>query len=288
VTFNPSFLTVWRISWAQVVKEWVLAQEAKKAGDLEPLKQCINQRFAQFWQEPSDVPVLEVTGDPYRKKDYHDGQAWDGEHFRFLTVDVQKGHFWAVVRAWKLGGASRLLWEGRVETWESLRYLQDRYHIENRCVFVDSRYDKDAVAKACIVQRQGHTAPPWNMLLGEDSEGYMIKVHTRRILRVFSSYVSGQTADGLPYRSIKFSNALAKNKLAALMGTDHFGVPVDASRSYHAQMQSERKVEVKPGRWRWEPVKKSHSNNHLWDAEVMQVVAASIYKVLESSVAVDG
>jgi hypothetical protein len=53
-------------------------------------------------------------------------------------------------------------------------------------------------------------------------------------------------------------------------------------------MQSESKKEVAPGKWRWVPVKKTHSNNHLWDAEVMQVVAASIYKVLESSVAVDG
>jgi hypothetical protein len=44
-------------------------------------------------------------------------------------------------------------------------------------------------------------------------------------------------------------------------------------------MQNERKREVKPGFWRWEPVKQ-HASQHLWDCEVMQVLAACICKVL--------
>lgn len=287
VTFCAPFLTVWRISWCQVVREWLLAQESKRSGDLSPLKQFINQRLAQFWVVPSDVPSLTITGDPYRKKEYHDGERWDEEHFRFLTVDVQKGHFWAAVRAWAMGGASRLLWEGRVETWDQLRYLQERYKVESRCVFVDGRYDTHAVARECAWQRKDVADPPWNLLMGEDSDGYMTTVGNRRYVRVYSNYVRGETADRVPYKVIKFSNLLAKNKLAGLMAGDSFGLPLDVSKTYQAQMQSERKVETKPGRWRWEPVKKSHPNNHLWDAEVMQVVAASLFKVLESAAAAD-
>ena len=50
------------------------------------------------------------------------------------------------------------------------------------------------------------------------------------------------------------------------------------------QLQSERKVEKTPGKWIWEPIKKTHSNNHLWDCEVMQVVAACMFKVLAATV----
>ena len=287
ITRNCSFLTVWRISWADVVKEWLIAQDAKRAGDLMPLQQIITQRFAQFWVEPSDTPILEMRGDPYRKQQYHEGGPWDGEAFRFLTVDVQKGHFWVVIRAWKLGGESRLLWEGRIDAWENISYLQDRYHVENRCVFIDARYDTDEVAKRCILQREKESAQPWNMTMGEDSDGNMVAIRKRRYRRVYSDYVRGRSMAGVVYRFIKFSNLLAKNRLAALMAGDGFGVPADVSRHYKAQIQSEKKVEKKPGKWEWQPVKKSHSNNHLWDCEVLQVVAACIFKVLESTTPVE-
>jgi hypothetical protein len=44
-------------------------------------------------------------------------------------------------------------------------------------------------------------------------------------------------------------------------------------------MQNEQKREVKPGLWRWELVKQ-HAPNHLFDVEVIGVVAACIFKVL--------
>lgn len=309
VTFAAPFLTVWRIEWRQVVKEWILAQEEKKTGRLEKLQQIINQRFAQFWVEPADTPILENKGDPYRKKEYHEGEKWEGEHYRFLTIDRQKGHYWAVIRAWKLGGGSRLLWEGKVVAWENLRHLQERYEIESRFVFMDSRYEPEKSAEECERGRQfdmvhameiatksgDHEAQkyaqnpanyrPWNMLMGEGLDGYRVKINSKRsVRRVYSDYVTSRTMAGVRYQFIKFSNLLAKNQLAALMASDGFGIPVDVSKQYQAQMQSERKVEKSPGRWGWEPIKKSHSNNHCWDAEVMQVVAACLFKVMESTV----
>jgi hypothetical protein len=281
VTFNASFLSVWRISWSEVVKEWILAQEAKRSGDLKKLQQIINQRFAQFWVEPSDTPTLEQRGDPYRKKSYHEGEKWEGEHFRFMTTDVQKGHFWCVIRAWKLGGESRLLWEGKVVAWENLRTLQERYGLENRHLFVDARYEPEKVALECEKARTEEDNNPWNLLMGEGLGGYDQRVgKNRKVKRVYSDYVNTRSMSGMRYRFIKFSNLLAKNKLAVLMDSEGFGIPVDVSKQYQAQMQSERKVEKTPGKWVWEPIKKSHSNNHMWDCEVMQVVAACLFKVL--------
>ena len=80
---------------------------------------------------------------------------------------------------------------------------------------------------------------------------------------------------------------LAKNMLARLINGDGFGIPVDASRHYHAQMQSEKKVEKAPGKWEWQPIKKTHGNNHLWDCEVMIVVGACILGVLKATIEVE-
>jgi hypothetical protein len=204
------------------------------------------------------------------------------EDFRFLTADVQQGHFWVVIRAWKVGGDSRLLWEGRLETWENIRYLQERYGIENRFVFIDCGYKPEEVAKQCFAAAKPGDTNRWNMLRGEDArDGYMKVVGEKKFRRLFSDYTNAQTSAGLAYKFIRFSNLLAKDKLSALMASGTFGVPTDASKNYHAHMQSEQKREISPGVWRWVPVKTGRPN-HLWDCEDMQVVAACICKVLVS------
>lgn len=284
MTLRASFMTVWRYSWASIVKEWILANEEKKSGSLANLENVICQRFAQFWKVPTDAPMLSLEGDPYGKAEYHDGQKWELEDFRFMTVDVQKGHFWAVIRAWKIGGMSRLLWEGRLETWDNIRYLQERYGIENRFVFIDCGYQPEEVAKQAHASITTKDQRAWNLVRGEDvRDGYLIIIGDKKFRRVYSDMVKSVSSTGMHYRYIKASNLLCKDKLASLMGSPSFGVPIDASKQYHAQMQSEQKREVSPGVWKWEPLKKAmQANNHIWDCEVLQIVAASIFKVLVS------
>jgi hypothetical protein len=175
-----------------------------------------------------------------------------------------------------------LLWEGRVDAWENIPYLQERYGIENRFVFVDCGYKPEEVARECLRAAKPGDTNQWNMLRGEEArDGYMKIVGEKRFRRLFSDYTRAQSSSGMTYKFIRFSNLLAKDKLAALMAGGTFGVPVDASKAYHGQMQSEMKREVSPGHWRWVPVKEGKAN-HLWDCEDMQVVAACIYKVLVS------
>jgi hypothetical protein len=282
VTFAASFLTVWRYQWRDIVKEWIVANEEKRTGQLEKIRNVIHQRFAQFWKPPTETPSLKMDGDPYTKKEYHDGQKWENEAFRFLTVDVQKGHFWGVVRAWRMSGESRQLWEGRLETWEAIRHTQERYGIENRFVFVDGGYIPETVAReAAKIADSKQAGKPWVILRGEEArDGYIVADRGKRFRRLFSNYVISR--DCVPsYRYIRFSNLLAKDRLAGLMSGDSFGIPVDASKDYHKQMQSETKREVTPGVWRWVPIKQGFPN-HLWDCEVMQVTGASIYGILSS------
>lgn len=279
VTYAASFMTVWRYAWRDVLKEWIIANEEKKQGQLEKLEQVITQRFAQFWKPPSDTPTLTDTGDPYSKKEHHDGEKWELEDFRFMMIDVQKGHLWAAIRAWKIGGQSRLLWEGRLETWDNARYLQARYKVENRGVFVDCGYMQEEVAAQAFAAATQNDPRPWNLTKGVETDGFIKAIGDKKYRRIYGDYINCISSTGKAYQIIPFSNLLAKDRLTALMGSGQFGVPVDASKNYHAQMQNEQKREVKPGIWRWELLKQ-HAPNHLWDCEVIGVVAACIFKVL--------
>lgn len=290
-TYSWTFLTVWTKTWASVMKLWIIANDQKKRGNLEPLRQFINKDLGQFWEEPTDAPTLTTGGEKYGKQLYHDGEKWDGEHYRFMAIDVQKGHFWVVIRAFKIGGAGRLLWEGKVGTWQGLFDLQERYGVENPDVGIDGRYEIDEVVK----QVRLHCGPDiegwWKILIGEDSaRGYAYDIGTpkrpKRVWKIFSRYKYDTTSSQIRFRTIHFSNLRAKDALVGQMGLPdgHFGIPVDISKDYREQMQSEVKREVSPGHWRWEKIK-SHYDNHEWDCEVMLIVLATIRGVIRIEIA---
>ena len=201
-----------------------------------------------------------------------------------MTVDVQQDHFWSVIRAFSIEGKSRLLYEGKIETWEALRMLRERMNVLNRCVFVDRGYRPETVALECAKGATSDDPNPWNCLLGEESNGYATKVGKRRVIKPFSNIQHGRTTAGMRWKYVKFSNLLAKDTLSALMRGDgqEWQIPVDHSKEYKKQMQSERKVEVAPGKWRYKLAKEWAKDNHLWDCEAMMVIAASIYKVLNA------
>ena len=273
-------MAVWWINWSKLVHEWITAQDARKRMNLAPLRQFIQKRLAQSWVEPSETVTLKGATDAYRMKEYFNGEKWEDENFRFMTIDVQQDHFWAVIRAWSIEGKSRLLYEGKVDEWEGLRMLRSRMKVPNRCVFVDRGYRPEIVALECRKSVTADDPNPWNCLLGEESNGYVTKIGKRRVVKPHSSVQRARTTAGLYWKYVKFSNLLAKDTLTSLMRGEGAGwqIGVDHSKEYVKQMENERKVEVSPGKWRYK-VSKSWVGNHLWDCESMQVVAASIYKV---------
>ena len=276
-----------RIQLRSLVQEWLLAEEAWKNGDKEPRKQFIMKRLAQFWVEKPEVPTLDTGSDPYQKSAYNEGEKWENEHTRHMRIDVQKVGFWCSIRAWQIGEPrSRLLWEGKPDTWQSLFDLQERFGLENRDVFIDGKYNIDEIVRQIYRHCGSDINQHWNILCGQDSaDGYTYEVGTpkrpRKVKKIYSKYQYGRTSDQLSYRTIGFSNLRAKDALAGIMERPGlFGVPLDASKNYIAQMQSETKKEYAPGKWRWEKIK-SHYHNHLWDTEVMGIVACAIRGVLK-------
>jgi hypothetical protein len=180
-----------------------------------------------------------------------------------------------------------LLWEGKVDTYQTLFELQSRFGLENRDVFVDGRYGIDEVVRQIYIHCGNSVENHWNILIGQDnSKGYAFDVGTskrpRKVWKIYSKFQRGVTSRGQQYRTISFSNLRAKDALAGLIeiGDGAFGVPVDASPNYISQMQSESKREMKPGIWKWDKIK-SHYHNHMWDTEVMGIVACAIRGVLK-------
>lgn len=277
-----------RIQLSSLVREWLMAEDAWKNGDKTPRAQFVMKRLAQFWVEAPEVPQLHTGGDPYQKATYNNGEKWEEEHARIMSIDNQKVGFWVAIRAWQIGTArSRLLWEGQVDTWQTLFDLEERFGLEAKDIFIDGRYGIDEIVRQIHQHCGADVAAHWNILIGHDSaEGYTFEVGTpkrpRKVKKIYSKYQRGVTTDGRNYRTIAFSNLRAKDALAGIMERPDgvFGVPVDASKNYIAQMQSETKREVSPGKWRWEKIK-SHYHNHLWDCEVMGIVGCAIRGVLK-------
>ncbi len=203
------------------------------------------------------------------------------------------------IRAWRIAEAdtdpkSRLIYEGRLDSIEMVREMQERFEVENQNCFWDVNYDAERVAKAREkykreVIHEGRLVGTyfWVLLRGDkQTKGFPVVAATKgrkveTTMRMFEDPKEFVTSDSVRYRTVRFSNKLAKDKLAALIKSNKLGAPKDASRQYRKQMQSEHKMEVTPGEFRWIPVRKN-IDNHLWDCETMGIVGASMRGILRT------
>ena len=284
------------IRWSKLVKEYLMARRAEMAGDQSPIAAFVTKRLARFWSDRIATPEIPRSGPAYQKGDYwpEDGAAspprWPLEAFRFLKIDMQLDHYWAVIRAHRMNGESRLLYEGRIESLELVRALQLRYGIDNQNVAIDCGYEPERAARARHRYRAeviangrlaGHSC--WVLLKGDKSKGFPFveTVGRREIrrLRMYSEPRPARTSDGIDYTFVLFSNLLAKNKLAAVIGAGGFGVPRDCSGAYFRHMKAEHKVEIAPGEFRWVPISRK-APNHMRDCETMGIVIASMRGIL--------
>ena len=277
VSFAYSALAVYWIPWATLVVEWIKAQTLKKAGDVSALRQFVQKRLAEVWREENEVPVIELTGSDYLKADLIDGQRIEGEARRFMTIDRQQDHFWALCRAWRADGTSRLVWEGKVLTLESLRDIQTRLKVEDWCVFQDAGYDAGNVYDEC-----GQFG--WNAMLGRGDDFFWVGTGRQRHQRAFSEPRPVRSPRGHVCKMILFANEPIKDQLVRLrgQGSPVWEHPRDISRDWMAHMNSEIKRDTvdrvtKQVKQRYVLVKK---HNHLWDCEAMQLVAAAYFRIL--------
>lgn len=279
-SFEYPAYAVWWIPWFAIVKEWIEANDAKSVGHLEPLKQFVQKRKAQVWQEEVVSNLPEITTGDYLKSDFIEGQKIEGEHRRFLCVDKQRDHFWCVIRAFRIDGSSMLLHESRPLTWESLDALQQQYNIMPRCVIVDAGYDTPLVYEQCA--RRG-----WTASHGSGNSGFTHFDNGKKTRRFVSKIEGAQAgSDGLKCAYFFFANEGIKDKLASLRQPEaalKWEVPKDISAEYRKQMLAEMKKDVinpktKQVEQRW--VRIGGRANHLWDCECIAIASAMLAGVL--------
>jgi hypothetical protein len=278
VTFHYPAWAIWWIDWADLVREWILANEAKKKGEFNELKQFLQKRGAQMWKPVIDAPEVALVAADYSKADFADGQQIDGEVFRFLTVDTQRDHFWALCRAWRADGSSQLIWEGKVLTIETIVDLGRRLKVRDKMTFIDAQYATGSVYDWAA--RFKFTA-----LHGSGRDGFTHIGPRGNMKKFFSPMKTASAPSGGTAAYIYWCNEPMKDTLVKLRsrGSPHWEFPSDVSKDYLEHLNSEVKRDVmdketKRMKMRW--VRIGSRQNHLWDCEAMQVAVATMLRVL--------
>ncbi|HWL53857.1 MAG TPA: terminase gpA endonuclease subunit [Chthoniobacteraceae bacterium] len=162
---NWNQLCVPWIPWREIVIDWIEAMEAMQLGDYTKLKNFIQRRLAQPYEETE----IRIDGDDHEpESDYEIDDPWPDEAHRFMACDRQeKGgiHFVCGIRAFAQDGRSRLLWAGRLESYEDIHIKASEYGLSGPRVAIDSGHESAEVYAACAKYA-------WISFLGSDESSW--------------------------------------------------------------------------------------------------------------------
>lgn len=278
VGFHYNVLCNWRKPLWEIVLLWLDAKAAMRVGNMDPLRQFIQKRLAEPWEEDLTDNRTALVGNGYLVSEYSNKKKIDQEAFRFLTVDKQRDHFWAGVRAWRANGESSQLYYGRLETFDSVHDLALRYDVEPRLVFIDAQYDTDQVYTACARMN-------WTALHGSGQKSFPYRKKTGEVIHRPFTRFSDATATGggkaryAHWASDRIKDILYSHRTGQAAAWD---IPDDVSPDFIKQIDSEVKREMvnaktKQADFRWVRIR---NNNHAFDVEAMQIVAALMLRLI--------
>lgn len=284
------------VSYQSLVLEFIKAQRALRAGDNKPLFEFIRESLGEPVR-PADA--YEVDSLTVRDSDYRMGDKWEDEEYRFMTIDVQKGHFWVVIRQWASDGRSRLLFEGGgmpdmpgtvrpIISYEDLLDIQDRYKVPNNNVCIDVSHWQTEICRVICKFYEESVQSTWLGFQGVNQKDFLHRLEKTHetVRRIYSSETLIDawigTADARKYQPVPyymFADESAKNRMEALRKAGYMTIAGDASPEYIRQIDAEIRIpEINPRTHRTELkwVKMGKRPNHLFDCEKMQVVMASM------------
>lgn len=282
-SWNSICLAPTEVSWGELAVEWCLANDEWGKGNELPRKEFIQKRLGESWSNDINFADLVLPVIPL--------SDWGDEIHRFMTVDVQEGHFWVMVQGWNAAGDDFVYFADKLLTWEDLRAKQNEYQIKATCVFIDSGYDSRRVYGACVDYG-------WIALKGEDVSTIYISAKGQRRQSFYSwppsqgdAMLGAKEGGGARYCPVI---RWAKRGVLDIAGLRRDGrakgikclVGEGVSEHFQKQMFSEKpKIERdKRGREfrRWHRI--GHRPNHLWDCYCMGIVAACMVGVIGKSV----
>lgn len=277
------------MSWGELAEMYLRAKESCRRGDLEDLKNFYQKRLALPWGDLEEDFTLDISPSGYRMGDDWESEAAVGAkgailppphenknrvRLRFLTVDVQMDHFYAVVRSWACDASSRLVYCAKLQTWEDVEILQNRFGVFPQLVFVDAGYSTFEVYRNCAKHN-------WTALMGDGRRDFPHRVNGKITQRFYSTARHPLVSDR-KCRMHYWSNLGIKDTLARLRSNQNpdegstWEVPSDVPEEYLKMLDSEQRVK-KGNSWEWRQIGKRP--NHYWDCEAMQVCAAYMMKL---------
>jgi len=253
------------VTWGEVAKEWI-----ESLGDQGAIHNFFNLSQAlPYEQKRKPVTVAKIN---QAKRKYPAGTVPVGALKLTAGIDVQMDHFWYVVRAWGLKERSWLVRYGMCLSFPEVEaVLMSGYpSVEGDRQFV--------VTKACIDSRyrmsevHEFVRPRFPRVIATMGSGHPAMVHSK---------MPSHPEPGILRYTFKAD--LYKDKLSSLIegrgGEEpEWAVFDGVEDDYVQQMTSEeKKFEVKNGRkfYTWK-AKTDTTPNHLWDAEVLAVLAAEL------------
>lgn len=277
------------VPWPELVTRWKEATIARSRGDLSKLENFVRKQLAQAWNE-SDYMSDEVV--EHARGDYELGQKWEtpgGDPLLFATVDVQKDHYYVVIRAWAMIQGelhTRLIEREKVVSVGQIRDLADKWQLiqnglEGSRVFLDGNFNTIQVQR--VAAENG-----WMVFRGDSARDFR---HSDGIRRIFSEiqYIdTGQgTTGGRGNRyvaQIRFSKSAALNRLSLIRSIRSKNGQLVWTHAENAGSVYERQINA------WQRISKTNPNgavyydfvnrdqkdDHYGDCEVEQVVCASM------------
>lgn len=279
------------MSWSELAEMYLRAKESCRRGDMEDLKNFYQKRLALPWGDLEEDFTLDISPSGYRMGDDWESEAAVGAkgailppphenknrvRLRFLTVDVQMDHFYAVVRSWACDASSRLVYCAKLQTWEDVEILQNRFGVFPQLVFVDAGYSTFEVYRNCAKHN-------WTALMGDGRRDFPHRVKGKITQRFYSTARHPLVSDR-KCRMHYWSNLGIKDTLARLRSNQNpaegstWEVPSDVPEEYLKMLDSEQRVK-KGNSWEWRQIGKRP--NHYWDCEAMQVCAAYMMKLFK-------
>lgn len=292
-SFHMEAVSVHYFPLEKLLMEKLNAVQAYKRGAIEPFKDYMQKRRAMAWDEAPEQTHDQAAFDR-SKGNYYKNDTCPEEITRFLTVDNQAGkaskgegaHRWFVCRAYT-STECRLIDEGKIGSWEELEEKRIALGVEPSRTLVDIAFDTVAVQAVCV--RYG-----WQGLWGDTAgrkayphhETVLVNNAPQRLTRFYPyspfniGHVGiGKSGERRQARYYFWCQQPIKNlwhRLRGGMTTYRWTVPQDISKEYELQTGTEFKKQQtnKSGGKEWIWMTKANAEDHMKDADQMNLVAA--------------
>ncbi|MFA4905054.1 MAG: terminase gpA endonuclease subunit [Candidatus Margulisiibacteriota bacterium] len=268
------------LSWSDIACEFLKSKDY-----IELLMNFVNSWLAEVWEEK----IEETTVDKLRTlcREYGEGVVPEDTLVLTAGVDVQKDHFYYVIRGWGYHEESWLIKAGRVEYWEDIVdvLFRDEYPksgsgelMQVYMTCVDSGYRTDEVYQFC---RQWHDKT--KAVKGQE------EISGGRFYRATKIDINSRTGsvirNGLVLWNLNVTQYKDKiNRLVTSKDPAKWHLFDNPAEEYFQQFSAEHKVLIRnrntgSAKEVWQK-KKAAIANHYLDAEVYAVASADIIRAL--------